>query len=142
MIKTKRKIFSRIKLISWIVVIIFVIIIARVIQLQIFQSDFLSKEANRQHIRNVDTKSRRGTIYDRNFNCLAVEIEGRNIGLRPKKIKNKREMAKLLSEVLNLEEEKVFKKISSKKNFVWLARKVILTQKLIEFEKKKERNKS
>ena len=75
---------------------------------------------------NVKTKKEtlRGDIYDRNGNILATSIKSRSISINPTKIKNKKKLNMQLASILKLDSEELNKKLSSKKNFVWLKRNI------------------
>ena len=72
----------------------------------------------------ISNKNIRGDIYDRNGNILATTIESVSLSINPNKIKNKKELLIKLSNILNLDSEKLENKLLSKKNFVWLKRNI------------------
>ena len=73
------------------------------------------------NITNIDF---RGDILDRNGNVLATSIKSTSLSLNPKKIKNKKNLSFKLASILNLDANKLEKKISSNSNFVWIKRNI------------------
>ena len=65
-------------------------------------------------------QAERGDIYDRNGNLLATTIRSYSLAARPKLIKNKYKTAKELKKIINYNEEKILKKITSDASFVWI----------------------
>ena len=51
----------------------------------------------------TETVEERGKIFDRNGNLLATTINSNSLSTNPIKIKNKTELAKKLSSILNIE---------------------------------------
>ncbi len=66
----------------------------------------------------------RGEILDRNGNILATSINSVSLSINPKKIKNKKELSIKLGKILGLDTVKLYNKLSSKNNFVWIKRNV------------------
>ncbi len=73
---------------------------------------------------NFANNDYRGQIYDRNGYILATSIKSTSLSLNPNKIKNKEQLSIKLSSILNLNLEKLTKKINSKKNFIWIKRNI------------------
>ena len=107
--------------------IFFVGLFLRAVQLQVFQSDKYSEQANRQQTRTVSIQSKRGDIYDRNLKELAVSLEVDSVAAHTDMITSVRETAKALSSVLPLDRRDVEKRLRSRSGFVWLSRRVDLT---------------
>lgn len=63
----------------WVVSFCFCLAILRLAQLQIFMSDYLTNYGEQQSRTNVTILAKRGTIYDRNGNVLAMDVERQNI---------------------------------------------------------------
>ena len=68
--------------------------------------------------------SDRGKIYDRNGNLLSTNIVGYSLHVNSKKIKNKSELSKKLSKIINVDENIIFKKLNYDKSFVYLKRNI------------------
>lgn len=70
-----------------------IVIICRLIQLQIFDSESKTKEAIASRTVRFDTQPKRGTIYDRNGNVLAYSKEAKTVYANPSEIKNDMQVA-------------------------------------------------
>lgn len=102
--------------------------IARLAFLQIIQHDTLVAQSEKQYLSTVKTHFGRGVIYDRNFNELARNVEVESVYINPAEISDRKTAARILSTTLKLDRDQVFKKISSKKHFVWIKRKCPLDE--------------
>lgn len=83
----------------------------RIAYLQIVQGDFLQELAYEQHTRDRLISPQRGTIYDRNGVALAKSATVATIGVIHAQIENAEQVARVLSEKLNLDYETVKKKV-------------------------------
>lgn len=90
----------------------------------LFQSNYLTKLASKQHNIYVELPPQRGIIYDRRLKPLAVNTRSYSLFAVPIEIKDKKKVANILSGLLRLDEDFILKRISSKKHFVWLERKL------------------
>ncbi len=127
----------------WIVVWVFVLagngIIARAVYLQVSNSNysnFLKKKYKRQISKTIVIKGERGNITDSRGNILAITNKVESIYVNPSKLKEKDKIAKVFSALLNIKKNKILKKLNSKKDFVWIARKVAKekTEKIKKFK--------
>ena len=59
---------------------------------------------------------KRGKIYDRNGNLLAANITSYSLSARPTKLKNKFELAKKLSQIIDINADEIYNKLQSNKN--------------------------
>ncbi|MCM8801226.1 MAG: penicillin-binding protein 2 [Candidatus Omnitrophica bacterium] len=107
-------------------IIFFLILIIRLLFIQFFHSEYLSKLAQKQHLQFVELEPRRGTIYDRNLNPLAVNINCDSLFAEPNQLldKDKEKIIKQLSPILNVQENFLRERLYRDKSFVWLARKL------------------
>ncbi|NLM12578.1 MAG: PASTA domain-containing protein [Epulopiscium sp.] len=83
----------------------------RIAYLQIVQGDFLQELAYEQHTRDRLISPQRGTIYDRNGIALAKSATVTTIGVIHAQIEDPEQVARVLSEKLNLDYETVKKKV-------------------------------
>jgi len=67
---------------------------------------------------------KRGTIFDRNMQVLAVSLNTDSVFVNPRVIKDKAQTARILAGILNLGEDFVLERISRDKGFVWIKRKM------------------
>ncbi|MGY8762296.1 MAG: peptidoglycan D,D-transpeptidase FtsI family protein [Nitrospinaceae bacterium] len=91
--------------------------------LQIIKHEHLSSRSEQQHQKTINIHYGRGSIFDRNMNELASNIEAESVYATPREIKNKKKTALILTKALSLNKSKIYKKISSERNFVWIKRK-------------------
>lgn len=103
----------------------FCIIFIRASWLHLFSSSkILNNIAEQQYKTAVKIAPYRGTIYDHKYNPLAISIKKPSIAINPKAFNPSNTDIKKLSEILNLDFDKI-KKTESKENyFAWLKRKI------------------
>lgn len=90
--------------------------------LQLYRGTWLSDKAEGQYIEELTIQGKRGTIYDRDHQALAVSIETTSVAAYPKTFpKNAAAIAKL-AKVLHIKRTEVRRKLATEKSFVWLKR--------------------
>ncbi|MDD5432185.1 MAG: penicillin-binding transpeptidase domain-containing protein [Candidatus Omnitrophica bacterium] len=106
--------------------IFFILCIARLFYVQFFRSEFLADIANKQHNLFVELEPVRGTIFDSNFKPQAQNLSVDSLYASPNecKEKDKEIIVRQLSNILNLNPGFLKERLSRKKSFVWLARKI------------------
>jgi cell division protein FtsI (penicillin-binding protein 3) len=112
----------RISLLLCLFFVLFLIIIARAYQLQVLQSQKLATLAERQYQRIVHLVPRRGIIYDRKMEEMAISLEVDSVFAQPGKVTNIREAARRISPLLGKNPASLLKKMKEDKPFVWLER--------------------
>ncbi|MBN1353001.1 PASTA domain-containing protein [candidate division KSB1 bacterium] len=80
--------------------------------------------ANNQYLHEVKLETQRGSIYDRNLECLAINEPALSIGVDLRHIGNPGTAAKQLSSVLPMNEEKIYRQLLSGRTFTWLERDI------------------
>ncbi len=103
-------------------------IAAKAVHLQVFQSQWLSREASEQYEKSLVISGKRGNIYDRNQRGLAASIDVASIAANPNNIKDIDQTVAALSEILKLKSRKIRHKLSLAKSFVWIKRKTTDTE--------------
>ncbi len=98
------------------------IIVGRAIHMQVLEGKVLSEKAEGQYKKTFFQRSRRGTIYDKNYKELAVSIDVPSICAYPTRIDSPQETALALAKALNVEKRPILQKLSSGKGFVWVKR--------------------
>ena len=88
------------------------VIILRVFYIQVFDYQKLNKKASDLWSRNLPIKADRGLIYDRNGVVLADNETTTSLVVIPNQIKNKKETATKLAEILNVSYETMYKHIN------------------------------
>jgi cell division protein FtsI (penicillin-binding protein 3) len=104
--------------------ILFVALISRAFQLQILSGKDLKCIAQKQHMKTLQMLPERGIIFDRNGEKLAASVLMDSICADPSKIKKPQVFATQMAKLLEVDRALILKRISGKKNFCWIARKV------------------
>ena len=97
------------------VAFVFIILIGRLAYLQVFKSGDLQAKAYEQWTRSLPISAVRGTIYDRNGEILAISYSTYDIYVRASNVENAKEVASFLSELLDMEYEKIYAKATNYK---------------------------
>ena len=104
--------------------LVFVIIGGRAFQLQVLQGDWLMRQGQRQHLKEWIVLPKRGALYDRGNEPLALSLESQSVYVRPHRLQNRNETQLALARILNLKPADVEQKLAAKKPFIWLKRQV------------------
>jgi cell division protein FtsI (penicillin-binding protein 3) len=91
---------------------------------QVYRADFLTQMGDQKHIGYVDIPARRGRIFDRNGEVLAVSTPVDSIWANPSRLKDDNEAIRSIAGVLKLDHEELFDRIArnSKRKFLYLDR--------------------
>lgn len=124
----------------WAVMAIFLLVVlgvtAKLGYEQLFHAQKLESGALNTRLREIDIKSNRGTIYDRNGNALAISIATDSVYINPKLVReaderkniekrqNKQDVIDSLATILELEPADVAEKIEKNASFVYIKRHV------------------
>ncbi|MDP2927375.1 MAG: penicillin-binding transpeptidase domain-containing protein [Candidatus Omnitrophota bacterium] len=98
--------------------------VGRFFFIQFFRSDYLTSIAKKQHNQFVELEPRRGTIYDCNLKAQAFNMSMDSLYAVPNVIKNKEGVINQLLPILGVERSYLQERLSRKKSFIWLARKL------------------
>ena len=109
-----KSIDKRIKIVLIIIIFLFVLVISKVFYIELFQYKKLNDLATDLWSRNLPIEANRGLIYDINNLIIADNITTTSLVLIPNQIKNKEQVAKDLSEILNVNYEDMYKHVSKK----------------------------
>ncbi len=109
---------------------ILVLCIGRLIFIQFFRGNYLVEIAKKQHNLFIELEPRRGTIFDASLKPQAINISVDSVYASPNEMsqKNKEIAAKKLSAILKTPESEIRGKLSRKKSFVWIERKIPFDQ--------------
>ena len=102
----------------------FCTVLGRAFYLQILKADYYKQKAKSQHERTLTLEPRRGRILDKDGRILAVSIQLESLYAKPAQIKHPSKVARLISPIINIPYHKLLAKLKSKKNFVWIKRKL------------------
>src|SRR5215470_5180927 len=115
---------ERLLLVASIILLCIVAVVGRLGYLQLFcHSEYLAHAA-RQQQRIIEITPKRGSIYDRNMDPLAMSIPVDSVFADPIEVGDAQLAAQLLSRVLGMPSEVLEAKLQSPQGFVWIARKV------------------
>ena len=103
-----------------------VALVARAVNLQVMETDFLQGQGKARFLREVTIASTRGVITDRNGEPLAVSTPVDSIWVHPGQLLEYPEKIRPLAELLNANAEEIERKLTqrSSKEFVWLRRRL------------------
>ncbi len=102
----------------------FLAVVGRGFWLQVIDSEETVARARRQYKRIIPLTPRRGAIYDRNGAELARSISVDSIFAEPLRIRDIDSTVRALSRPLHMSGAALRKRLTSKRSFVWLERKV------------------
>ena len=111
----------------FVVGIILILLIIRIWYIQFIQGDFLIQKASDQQSLSRSISAKRGTIYDSTKKyILAVSASVESVTVNPTQISkdNKEKVAKALSEIFQLDYDKVLKKVKKKSSIETIIKKV------------------
>ena len=100
------------------------IVTARLAWIQVIAAPRYAAQATSQRMRDIELPARRGTIYDREGEPLAVSVDARTVYAAPNTVKNKAATADALASVLGGDRNDYLKKLQRDSGFVYIARKV------------------
>jgi cell division protein FtsI/penicillin-binding protein 2 len=124
-----REFFWRIIFVFSILFVGFLALIARLVVLQIVDTDKYKSIAHSQHESRVSIRAERGDIYDRNGKLLASTIKSISFAIDPSILKDSTEIGRIcerISIITGQDIDKLLSKVNnSKGSFVWLARGIL-----------------
>ncbi len=100
-----------------------VILTLRLVWLQGIKYPHYRQLAMDQRMRSVQVDPKRGTIYDRRMRELAVSISADSVYAAPAEVRDARAAARQLAPVLEMTEDALVAKLTTKQAIVWLKRK-------------------
>jgi len=103
-----------------------VALIARAVNLQVMETDFLQGQGKARFLREVTIASTRGVITDRNGEPLAVSTPVDSVWVHPGQLLEYPEKIKPLADLLGANAEEIERKLTQRsgKEFVWLRRRL------------------
>ena len=117
---------KRIRIMLFIILIVLGLLIIRIAWIQLVKGKFYKALAEQQQNLDREISAKRGIIYDRNGEILAMSASSEMITINPNNIpKEKKELvARKISEVLELDYEKVLKKVNRNSSIEIIDKKV------------------
>ena len=103
-----------------------VALVARAVNLQIMDTEFLQEQGEARFLREVEVPTRRGNILDRNGEPLAVSTPVDSVWVNPRELLQAPEDITPLAAAIGVDAEEVERRISqrSSREFVWLRRRL------------------
>ena len=114
----------RISFILCLLFLFFILMVARMFQLQVLKKEQLYKLAAQQHHVQIPLVPKRGTIYDRKENELAISIEVDSVYADPRKVVDTNRTANDLASILQVDREELRQRLKSRGSFEWVQRKI------------------
>lgn len=100
------------------------ILVGRAVDLMVLKRDRLAGLAQGEFMRQVKLTPRRGIIFDRHMEELAVSLDTDSIYARPLSITTPRQTGRELAKALGLNRREVTADLKSERHFIWVARRV------------------
>ena len=122
--KQKDKMARRSLLVAAIFIVWLAAVGLRAGYLQICKGPSLSRRAASQYAREVVAMGKRGMIYDRRHQPMAVSLEAVSIAAHPGQVKHPRKVTRALARILDCKRGDLQRRLSSRQGFVWLKRQV------------------
>ena len=108
--------------------ILFIALVAivggRAVHLQIWQGESFKRLGERQHLKEWIVLPKRGAVFDRAGEPLALSLESQSVYARPRRIQDAEAMSRSLAQILSLDLNEVRQKLRAAKPFVWIKRQV------------------
>lgn len=102
----------------------FLLLAGRSFYLQVVRASEYAPRAERQQLARQEIPVKRGIIYDRGGDELAVSKRMATIAVDPIELKDKPGAARLLAPMLQMEESDILAKLAQPGNFVYLGRRI------------------
>jgi cell division protein FtsI (penicillin-binding protein 3) len=101
-------------------------LVARAVNLQIIDTEFLQDQGEARYLREVKVATRRGNILDRNGEPLAVSTPVDSVWVNPKELLQAPDDIVPLARVLGVEAEEIERRLTQRadREFVWLRRRL------------------
>ena len=116
---------TRLVFISSLLLLFAITLIMRLADLQIVQhKTLLAKSEKQPHRGTLKIHLGRGAIVDRNGNTLATNLGVESVFVVPQEVRDRKYTSKVLARTLNQSYDRVYKEVSSGKQFAWIKRKV------------------
>ncbi len=122
--QTARRFVGRVTLVGVFFALVASSLLARAVQLQVFNKDFLNQQADSRHLRTERISAHRGTITDRNGEPLAISTPVDSIWANPKELAPAVDSVPQLARILGVESQQLMRRVtrSMDKDFLYLKR--------------------
>ena len=100
---------------------VFLLLLGRAVFLEIFPDERVVKMAKKQYSGQIILSPRRGDVFDRNGNPLAVSRDFESLYTDPTMMVDRKKAAEILSQEVGLDYKDTLSKMSNtSKKFIWL----------------------
>jgi cell division protein FtsI (penicillin-binding protein 3) len=103
---------------------LFLVIGGRAAYLQVLQGDKLMRLGQRQHLKEWIVLPKRGALFDRTGEPLALSLESQSVYARPHRVTDADKLSRQLAPIVKLRLSEVKEKLTAEKPFVWVKRQV------------------
>lgn len=118
---------KRIATLFFLFIIGFFVLSGRLVWVQFVKGAELSEKAVQNRMRDIPVESKRGIIYDRSGNELAISVSADSVYVIPAELRRAgqaQEVATELSAILGMEEKSLLEKLTQQSSFVWIKRQI------------------
>lgn len=105
---------KRLLVLTILITFLFCLIIGRLAVVQIIDGSWLQAKAVDQWTRDVPLKAKRGSIFDRNGNAIAISSSCYDVYVRARNVKDAISVSENLAKIFNMEFEKVYAKVTNR----------------------------
>ena len=126
----------RIAIIGILVVLAWLAMGYRLVQIQVFAAPALAEEGLNQRLVTRDLAPQRGKIFDRNGDLLAMTVESQSLYAVPNQVDEPLWVAQQIGGLLEADSDRLFELLTSDRDFVYLKRQVdgVLAEEILGME--------
>lgn len=124
---TNLQVRKRIATLFFLFTMIFLLLGCRIFWVQFVRGAELSEKALQNRMRDIPVKAKRGIIYDRNGEELAISISADSVYAIPAEVlasKEEKEVAAKLAAILEMDEDNLYRRITRTSSFEWVKRQI------------------
>ena len=125
--RKEQQLSGRLRILARLLLLWAVVIAGRLIQLQVVQHKELRAQGDSQAHHKVEIPARRGSIFDRNHNALAMSLDSDSIAINPTRVPDVEVTASLMSSLLGVNREDLLDRIRSariaRKGFLYVKKR-------------------
>lgn len=126
--RRRRWVRVRIALLGFVVLLGAALVVHRAFVLQVERAPALKEMAQAQYLKDIRLAPKRGTIYDRNGEELAVSVDVDSVYANPKEIAKAQgdphTIASRLASILPIDPDLIADRLASNRYFVWVERRI------------------
>ena len=124
----RRRLQLRIGLVAGVVVFSLVAVVARAYFLQVVKHDYYVALQQQQRSSSLLVHCERGEILAADGGALAVTVKGSSLYAEPRRVKDKKRIARGLAPILQMKVSTLVRRLSGKRGFAWLKRSLTPAQ--------------